>query len=100
MNRAVAIPVLVQALGKAKGALDPKTDQAARQIVLGALQDQEESVRVFTVHALGRFGTEDMITSLRKIAETDPSAEVEGHSIRKAAAEAVAEIQKRAAAHR
>jgi hypothetical protein len=37
-----------------------------------------------------------MIPALREVAANDPSPEVEGHSIRKSAAEAIAEIQKRA----
>lgn len=96
VNRAVTVPVLVQALAKGKDSLDPGTAQAVRQIVLGALNDPDEGVRAFTVHALGRFGSEDMIAALRKVAETDPSPEVQGHSIKKAAAEAIAAIQKRA----
>ena len=90
---------MVQALAKAKDSLDPRTAQAARQIVLGALSDPDEGVRAFTVHALGRFGAEDMIAALRKVAQTDPSPEVEGHSIRKSAAEAITAIQKRASPH-
>src|SRR5208282_3303660 len=53
--------------------LDPGTAQAVRQIVLRALDDPEEGVRAFTVHALGKFGSEEMIAALRKVAETDPS---------------------------
>jgi HEAT repeat protein len=95
MNRAVSIPVLVQALAKAKGTLDPATIQAAKRIVSGALQDSDEAVRAFTVHALGRYGAEDMIPALRKVADADPSPEMDGHSIRKSAAEAIGAIQKR-----
>lgn len=99
MNRAVAVPVLVQALGREKGTLDAGTVRAARQIVLAALQDPDEGVRGFTVHALSKFGTEDMIAALRKVAETDPSPEVEGHSVRKAAVDAISAIEKRAGKH-
>lgn len=99
MNRAVAVPVLVRAVGKAKGTLDTKTVQAARQIVLAALHDRDEGVRSFTVNALGKFGGPDMISPLMQVAEHDPSPEVEGHSIRKSAAEAIAEIQQRAGQH-
>jgi hypothetical protein len=98
INRAATIPVLVQALGKAKGTLDPTTVQSARRIVLGALQDPDEGVRGFVVHALGKFGSEDMIAPLRKVSESDPSPEVQGHSIRKSAVEAIAAIEKRTAA--
>jgi hypothetical protein len=98
MNRAVSVPVLVQALAKAKDTLDPRTVQSARRIVLGALQDSDEAVRAFTVNALGRYGRKDMIPALRKVAEADPEPEVDGHSIRKLAADAIAAIRKRAVA--
>jgi hypothetical protein len=78
--------------------LCPQPGCASRQIVLGALQDTDEAVRAFTVNALGSYGGKDMVTALRKVAETDPSPEVDGSSIRKAAAEAIAAIQKRAVA--
>jgi hypothetical protein len=96
MNRAVAVPVLVQALAKGKDTLDPGTVQTARQIILTALQDPDEGVRIFTVRALGKFGKEEMIEPLRRVAEADPAPEVQGHSVRKAAADAIASIQKRA----
>jgi HEAT repeat protein len=95
MNRAVAVPVLVRALGKARDMLDPGTVLTAKEIVSKALQDPDDGVRVFTVHTLGRFGTEDMIPALRKVVETDPSPEVQGHSIRKSAVEAIAAIEQR-----
>jgi len=98
MNRAVSVPVLVQALAKAKDTLDPGTVKSARRIVLGALQDPDEAVRAFTVNALGRHGGEDMIPALRKVAEADPEPEVDGHSMRRLAADAIAAIQKRAVA--
>jgi len=99
MNPAVAVPVLVRAVGKAKGTLYTKTVQAARQIVLAALRDRDEGVRGFTGNALGKFGGSDMIPALKEVAASDPSPEVEGHSIRKSAAEAIAEIQQRAGQH-
>ena len=49
------------------------------------------------MNALGSYGGKDMVTALRRVAETDPSPEVEGSSIRKAVAEAIAAIQKRTA---
>jgi HEAT repeat protein len=98
LERAVTVPVLVKVLGKANGTLDLTTALAARRIVLGALQDPDEAVRAFAVNALGSYGGKDMVTALRKVAETDPSPEVDGSSIRKAAAEAIAAIQKRAVA--
>ena len=95
MNRAVTVPVLVQALAKANGTLNPQTFQEARQIVLRALQDPDEAVRVFTVNALGRYGAEDMIPALRKVAKEDPAPGEDGQSIRTSAAEAIAAIEKR-----
>jgi len=98
MNRAASVPVLVQALAKAKDTLDPGTVQSASRIVLGALQDPDELVRALTIHALAGFGAEDTIPALRKVAEADPEPEVDGHSIRRLAADAIAAIQKRAVA--
>jgi hypothetical protein len=96
MNRAVAVPVLVQALEKARGTLNPQIIEAAKKIVLDALRDPDDAVRGFTVHALAKFGTDDMITPLKKVAEADPSPEIEGHSIRKDAGEAISAIEERA----
>jgi HEAT repeat protein len=89
---------MVQALSRAQGTLDPKTVQEAKQIISGALQDSDDGVRAFTVHALGKFGSEDMLPALKKVAEIDPGPEEDGHSIREQAADAIAAIQKRAAA--
>jgi hypothetical protein len=97
LERIVTVPMLVKILGKAKGNLDPTMALAARQIVLGALRDPNEGVRAFTVDALGNYGGNDMVAALRKVAETDLSPEMDGSSIRKAAAEAIAAIQKRTA---
>jgi HEAT repeats len=99
MNRAVAVPVLVQALRKVQGAPDSGTAQSARQIIVAALHDRDEAVRSFTVHALGKFGASDMIPALKEVAANDPTPEVQGHSIRKSAADAIAEIQQRAGQH-
>lgn len=95
VERIVTVPMLVKILGKTKGNLDPTMALAARQIVLGALRDPNEGVRAFTVDALGSYGGNDMVAALRKVAETDPSPEVDGNSIRKAATEAIAAIQER-----
>jgi hypothetical protein len=95
MNRAVTVPVLVQALAKANGALDPQTVQAAKQIVLRSLQDADEAVRAFTVGALGEYGAEDMIPALRKVAKEDPAPGEDGRSISTSAVEAIAAIEKR-----
>jgi len=95
MIRAVAVPVLVQALTKASDTPDAKTIQTAKNIISAALQDSSDGVRAFTVHALGKFGSQDMIPALKKVAETDPAPEEDGHSIRKQAADAVAAIEER-----
>jgi hypothetical protein len=99
LDRAVAGPMLVEAFQKAHGTLDATTTQAVNQIILSNLHDPDEGVRGFTVDALGKFGGADMIPALQQVAIKDPSPEVEGHSIRKSAVEAIAEIQKRMAQH-
>jgi hypothetical protein len=96
MNRAVSVAMLVQVLAKSTDTLDHKTIQAAKQIILGALQDSDEGVRAFTVQALGTYGAADMVPALQKVAETDPSPIVDGQSVRSMALEAIAKIQKRA----
>jgi hypothetical protein len=93
--RAEASAVLVQALGKSKNQIDLTATQKVKRVVLTALQDPDESVRSSTVRALGMFGEVDMIPALEQVAETDPSPEVQGHSIRKSATDAIASIQKR-----
>jgi hypothetical protein len=97
MNRSVSIPVLIHAIHKGKSTLDAGTVQSARRVVLDGLRDKNEGVRGSTADALGEYGEVDMISALRKVAETDPSPEVDGHSTRKAAAQAIAAIQKRSA---
>jgi hypothetical protein len=94
--RAEAAPVLVRALAYARNGLDPGAAQIARQTIVRALHDPHEAVRGNTVEALGTFGTEDMIPTLRAVVESDPAPEVQGHSIRKSASQAIAAIQKRA----
>lgn len=95
INRSIAVPILAQALAKGKDALDAGTLNEARQAVLHGLQDSDEGVRIFTVHALAKFGGQDMIPALTTLANTDPSPEVQGRSIRKAALDAVSAIQRR-----
>lgn len=97
IDRAIAGPMLVEALQKAQGTLDATTTQRAKQIILNNLRDPDDGVRGFTVDALGKFGGTDMIPALQQVATQDPSPEVEGHSIRKSAVEAITEIQKREA---
>ncbi len=96
--RDVASPMLVKAIGKAQGTLDAETAQAAKQIVLSNLRDADDGVRQSTVIALGDFGGTDMIRALEQVAANDPAPEVDGHSIRKSATEAIAAIRKRAQA--
>ena len=93
--RGYVVALLVQALSKGRGELDAVTSQAVRQIILSALHDPDDVVKIPTVKALGSFGGEDMIPALRNVAETDPDPS-EGYAIRKWAAEAIAAIQKRA----
>lgn len=97
LERAMVAPVIVQALAKTTD-LDEKTIRAAKSLILKALRDPQEADRINTVEAPKRFGGEDMIPALKRIAESDPAAPApNGDSIRKWAAEAIAEIEKRAA---
>jgi hypothetical protein len=96
-NREVVSSMLVEAMQKAQGTLDAETAQAAKQIVLSDLRDPDAGVRASTVYALGKFAGTDMIPALEEVAANDPGPEVEGHSIRKSAAKAITEIQKREA---
>jgi len=68
----------------------------ARQVVLKALRDPSEHVRITAVRALSNFGGEDMLLGLREVAAGDPAPEVQGYSIRKLAADAIESIQRRA----
>lgn len=95
IDREIASIMLVEALARGKEAVDMDTAQSARQIILSHLQDKDDGVRASTVDALSKFGGIDMIPALKLVASNDPSPEVEGHSIRKSAAEAIAAIQKR-----
>jgi HEAT repeat protein len=88
--------MMVQALAKGRNDLDPATIEAVQKATLSALHDTEKGVRIDTIEGLGKFGTEDMIPALKAVAEADPAPEVHGHSVRKRAAEAFVQIQKRA----
>lgn len=92
--RGYVVAVLVQALAKGRGELDAVTIQAVQQIILSALYDPDDAVKIPTVKALGSFGGEGMIPALRNVAETDPDPSG-GYAIRKWAAEAIAAIRKR-----
>jgi hypothetical protein len=95
MNRAVAVPILVEAVSKSDSNLDPSTVQASKQVILSALHDKDEAVRSFTVEALGDYGSADMIAPLREVAARDPGREIQGQSVRKSAAKAIEAIKKR-----
>jgi HEAT repeat protein len=90
--------MMVQALAKGRNDLDPATIEAVQKVTLSALHDSDDGVRIDIVEALGNFGTDDMIPALKAVADTDPAREVHGHSIRKWAANAIEQIQKRATA--
>jgi HEAT repeat protein len=96
LDRAVAGPMLIEAMQKARDTLDAATAQTAKQTILSNLHDPDDGVRSLAVDALGKFGGTDVIPALQQVATTDPSPEVEGHSIRKSATEAIVSIQKRA----
>jgi HEAT repeat protein len=96
MDRAATVPVLAEALARAKDTIDPGVTKTAKRVILRALRDPDDGVRASTVVALGSYGDKDMIPALKEVATTDPSPESQGHSIRKSAAEAILEIQKRA----
>jgi hypothetical protein len=97
--RGDVVAMLVQALAKGRNDLDAATTQSVQQIILSALHDSDGGVRIDTVNALAKFGGADMIPALKAVADTDPSPEVQGYSIRKWAAEAIAAIQKREGQH-
>ncbi len=95
MNRAVTVPILVRALAKGGNSVDSESAATAKAVVLKALQDPDEGVRTFTINSLGRFGSKEMIPALQRVAENDPAPDAQGHSVRKEAAQAIVEIQKR-----
>ncbi|HZR64116.1 MAG TPA: HEAT repeat domain-containing protein [Terriglobales bacterium] len=100
-TRAVAIPMLVEALGKGKDRLDSKTIQSANEMVSQSLFDSHANVRAAAVFALGKFGGPNVISILQKIANSDTSSEqrMDGSTsfpIREAAIEAIIAIQQRA----
>jgi hypothetical protein len=95
LYREAASPMLVEAVAKADGTLNTETAEAAREIVLSNLRDADSGVRESTVVALADFGGTDMIPALEEVAAKDPAPEAGGHSIRKDAVQAVAQIQKR-----
>jgi hypothetical protein len=96
LARAEAAPVLVQALAKSSDQLDSNTIANVKQVIQNALRDPVDAVRSTSVRALEKFGQLDMIPALERVAESDPSPEVQGYSIRKSALNAIAAIQKRA----
>jgi hypothetical protein len=95
-DREIASPMLVEAIQKARGTLDAETAQNAKQIVLSDLRDPDLAVRFETVYALGKYAGTDMIPALAEVAANDRAPEVEADSIRKSAAQAIADIEQRA----
>jgi len=95
--RGATVALLVRALAKGRSELDAETIQTVQQIILSALHDPDNVVKIPTVKALERFGGEDMIPALKVVAATDPDPS-EGYAIRKWAAEAIASIEKRSVA--
>jgi len=89
------VAMLIQALAKGKNELDAAAIETVKRVILNALRDSNEDVKIPTVKALERFGGADMIPALRVVAETDPDP-AEHYAIRKWAAEAIEAIQKRA----
>jgi hypothetical protein len=45
MNRAVVIPVLVQAVGRGRGSIDPHTLETAQTIIRDGLREPDEAIR-------------------------------------------------------
>jgi hypothetical protein len=97
IERAIAGPMLVEAVQQARGTLDASVAHSAREIILRDLQDPDAGVRSLTVDALGKFGGIDMVPALKQVAANDSSPEIDGHSIRQSAALAIEQIQKREA---
>lgn len=96
LARAEAAPLIVQALAKnTDGSLDQETTLAAKQVLLKALHDPSEAVRINTIEALRSFGQEDMVPALRQVAQSDPAPGADGDSIRKWAGDAIVAIEKR-----
>jgi hypothetical protein len=95
--RGNAAAVLVRALANRGKTIDAGTVSNVRQIILGALHDSQEGVRIQTINALGRFGNEDIVPALRQVAEADPAPGLQGHSVKTQAARAIAAIEKRSA---
>ena len=93
-DRYIVSELLVQ-IGAKNSNLSFGTAQKIRDVTIASLHDSNEMIRTGTVHALTRFGGEDMIPALKEVAETDPAPEVNGYSIRKMAIGAIAAIQNR-----
>jgi hypothetical protein len=93
-DRNEAVPVLIQLRSK-DGKLSSEMVQKINQATIVALHDREVIVRLSTIAALRDFGVEDMIPALQEVAKTDPEPEIQGSSVRKYAAHAIAVIQKR-----
>jgi HEAT repeat protein len=99
--RAIAVPMLVEALAKGRNGLDIKDIQNAKQIILTSLHDADVGVRGETVVALGNFGTLDAIPVLEVVARSDPASDkridtgATWFPIRELAIQAIGTIHKR-----
>lgn len=97
-DRDNASRIIIELSAQAGKQLDPSIAPEAKEMITNFLHDPYEGVRDDTVEELARFGTEEMIPALEDVAKSDPATDRVDHShwIRKRAARAIAEIQKRA----
>jgi HEAT repeat protein len=93
--RGDAVVVMLRILSEPTKGFGHRATHQAKADVQRALHDPSVIVRMDIVSALGTFGAHDMIAALRHVAEADPGPEVQGHSVRKSALEAIAKIEQR-----
>jgi hypothetical protein len=98
LDRNGASGVIIELSARAGKALDPLIAKEAKETIVKFLHDPYEGVRDDAVESLAKYGTEEAVPALKQVAETDPATDRVDHSywIRKRAARAIAEIQKRA----
>lgn len=98
LDRDSASRIVIELSAQVGKQLDPSIAQEARGMITNFLHDPYEGVRDDTVEELAKFGAEEIIPALEDVAQSDPSTDRVDHShwIRKRAARAIAEIQKRA----
>ena len=97
IERIAASRTLIELTRRAGSANDPAIGQNAKQTIVHLLHDQNESVRAETINSLEQFGTEDMISELKQVAESDPAVakRTQNYWLRNRAAKAIVAIQKR-----